>query len=310
MARAQGWKTQMRMAFESTFAQPPSDGYVRMPYRTADIGATQEFSDDPVMGLGREAQEPSRDALEQSGTVSVPLDTRAIGYWLKLLLGAPSTSGSGPYTHTFDTSAEDLPSASIEMAYSAGRILQHLGNMANTLSLTLERSGFVRADIGLTGSTENKLTSSAATSTTEHAFNRFNQTHGLLKRDGTTFADITQASLEYGNGLDPAPTVGDGGVIGAIDEGLITVTGSIRARFSGWDLYDLAANNESFELKMGWRISADQSITFTLPDVRLSRTTFPVEGPGGVESAFSWRSVQPDGGRQMTVELINDLQEY
>jgi hypothetical protein len=48
----------------------------------------------------------------------VPVDVINIGHWLRLLLGAPTTTGTTPnYTHSFGSGAATLPSQAIEVGY-------------------------------------------------------------------------------------------------------------------------------------------------------------------------------------------------
>jgi len=41
MARAQGARAQMALAFETTYGTSPTSGYSKMPFATASLGAEQ-----------------------------------------------------------------------------------------------------------------------------------------------------------------------------------------------------------------------------------------------------------------------------
>jgi hypothetical protein len=47
----------------------------------------------------------------------VPVDLINIGHWLRLLLGAPTTTGSTNFIHTFGSGAASLPSNAMEIGY-------------------------------------------------------------------------------------------------------------------------------------------------------------------------------------------------
>ena len=52
--------------------------------------------------------------MTADGDVVMPLDANAFGFWLKGAFGAPTTTGTGPWTHEFHSGAWTLPSLSIE----------------------------------------------------------------------------------------------------------------------------------------------------------------------------------------------------
>ncbi|MGK7870910.1 hypothetical protein [Falsiroseomonas sp. E2-1-a20] len=47
----------------------------------------------------------------------MPVDLINIGHWLRLLLGAPTTTGTTNYIHTFGSGAAWLPSNAMEIGY-------------------------------------------------------------------------------------------------------------------------------------------------------------------------------------------------
>jgi hypothetical protein len=115
MARAQGARALMALAFETTYGTPPVSGFTRMPFASATLGADQPLLSNELLGYGRDPLPPIKDALTADGNVVVPLDAQAFGFWLKAAFGEPVTTGTeAPFTHEFRSDAWTLPSMAIE----------------------------------------------------------------------------------------------------------------------------------------------------------------------------------------------------
>ena len=92
MARAQGARAQLALAFESTYGTPPVSGFTKMPFISTSLGGEQPLLDNEVLGFGRDPITPARDAFDADGDVVIPLDVENLGFWLKACFGAPTTA--------------------------------------------------------------------------------------------------------------------------------------------------------------------------------------------------------------------------
>jgi hypothetical protein len=99
MARAQGARALMALAFETTYGTPPASGFTRMPFASTTLGAEQPLLNSELLGYGRDPLAPIKDAVTADGDVVVPIDAEAFGFWLKAAFGAPTTTGSGRALH-------------------------------------------------------------------------------------------------------------------------------------------------------------------------------------------------------------------
>jgi hypothetical protein len=113
MARARGANAVMAAAFESVYGTAPGSGYFKLPFVSAELGDEQNLIASDLLGLGREPLPPSRDVVNNSGDVVVPVDLRNFGRWLKLLLAAPTTAQGVAASGHFDFSAQPTTGSSI-----------------------------------------------------------------------------------------------------------------------------------------------------------------------------------------------------
>lgn len=313
MARARGANAVMAAAFETTYGTPPVAGYKKLPFVSSALGDEQNLIASDLLGYGREPLPPSRDVVNNEGDVVVPVDLRNFGYWLKLLLGAPTTvDNSGVYTHTFVSGALTLPSMSIEVGMpelpSYG---MNFGVRANSMKIQLQRSGLLNATMSLIAQGETKVGASAAGSPTEAAIERFSQFMGEIKRDGTSLGHIVSAELTFSNNLDKVEVIRPDGRIEDADPAMVAVSGTVNVRFADTVLLDQAVAGTACELSFGWAIGADKSLLFTLHEVYLPKPKQPISGPGGIQAAFAFQAAEdPALQKTMTVALENDVSTY
>ena len=58
MARAQGARARMALAFETNDGTPPASGYTRMPFASTSLGAVQPLLNSELLGYGRDPRSP------------------------------------------------------------------------------------------------------------------------------------------------------------------------------------------------------------------------------------------------------------
>ena len=89
MARAQGARAQMALAFETVYGTPPGTGFTQMPFITSSLAAEQPLLASELLGYGRDPRAPLLDAITTDGDVEVPIDAVGFGFWLRLHLAPP-----------------------------------------------------------------------------------------------------------------------------------------------------------------------------------------------------------------------------
>ena len=54
MARAQGARAQMALAFETVYGTAPASGYTRVPFASTSLGSEQPLISSELLGYGRD----------------------------------------------------------------------------------------------------------------------------------------------------------------------------------------------------------------------------------------------------------------
>ena len=314
MARAQGARAQMALAFETTYGTPPASGFVRMPFASTTLGAEQPLMNSELLGYGRDPLPPIKDAVTADGNVVVPIDAQAFGFWLKAAFGQPVTSGTapGPFTHEFRSGSWTLPSMSIETGMpEVPRYAMYAGCVLDTLSWQMQRSGLLTATASLVAQGETVATSSAAGTQSELALQRFGHFNGAIARDGQPLGNIVSAEITWANTLDRVETIRSDGRIDGADPSIAALTGRIEVRFADPLLVTQAISGDPCELAFVYTLPSGESLTLVAHAVYLPRPRIEISGPQGVQATFDWQAARDSAlGRMCTVTLINDIEEY
>lgn len=311
MPRAIGANSRLLMFPETTYGTAPSGNWRRMPFLSCDLGAEQPLLDADVIGVGtnRDPAAPFQDTISVTGQAVVPVDLVNIGHWMRLLFGAPSTTGSAPnFVHTFGSGVATLPSNAIEIGYPDVPSYDVLtGVRADGIELDFSPTGPATATIRMIGRGSSRTSTSSGGTATQAAYTAFNKAQGSITRSGSALAQVTGARLTYSNTLEAVRTIRADRLLEGVDPGVARATGQITVRFENTTLLTQAQNGTSAEFALAYTIDANRSLTFTLHEVYLSLAKTPIEGPAGVEATFDFRAAfNATATRMMTTVLRND----
>jgi len=90
--RAYGADATLKAAREVSYGVAPLAGYRSLDFKSTDLSSNQPLGDDPLLGRGRNAQDPYRGLITDEGQIEIPLDLRGTGFWLTALFGDPVTT--------------------------------------------------------------------------------------------------------------------------------------------------------------------------------------------------------------------------
>jgi len=312
MARAQGARAQMALAFETTYGTPPVGGYTRMPFASTSLGAEQPLLNSELLGYGRDPLAPIKDAVTADGDIVMPIDAEAFGFWLKAAFGDPATTGTGPWTHEFLSGNWTLPSLTIETGMpEVPRYATYSGCVLDQLSWQVQRSGLLTATAQMIAQGETVGTTSGAGTPAELALKRFGHFNGAITRDGAALGNVVSAEITYANNLDRVETIRSDGRIDGADPSIAALTGRIEVRFADQTLVTQAINGDPCEFEFAYTLPSGESLTFTVHAVYLPRPRIEISGPQGVQATFDWQAARdPVLGRMCTATLVNDIEVY
>jgi hypothetical protein len=313
MARAQGARAQMALAFETTYGIPPMGGYTQIPFASTTLGSEQPLQTSELLGYGRDPQAPVKDAVTADGNIVVPIDAESFGYWLKGAFGAPVTTGDqAPFTHEFRSGAWALPSLSIETGMpEVPRYALYAGCKVDSVNWQMTRSGLLTATVSVIAQGEEVGLSSSVGQPASVALKRFGHFNGSITRNGTNIGNVVSAELTYANNLDRIETIRADGKINGADPSVAALTGNIVVRFADQTLVSQAINGEACELEFSYMLLTGESLTLTAHAVYLPRPRIEISGPQGVQATFDWQAASdPVLGRMCTVTLHNNWEAY
>ncbi|MGI4879907.1 MAG: phage tail tube protein [Janthinobacterium lividum] len=311
MGRARGSSALMAGAFETTYGTPPTTGFIALPFVSSNLGEERGLIGSDLLGLGREPQDPTYDVANNDGDVTVPVDVRALGYWLKLLFGAPTTTTVTTLKqHVFTSGALTLPSMSIEIGNpDVPNFSTNYGVRGNQLKIALTRSGLLNAVISCIaqGETVPTATTNAGTAAVV-PITRFAQATGTIKRNGAILGSVVGADFTYSNALDKVETIRPDGRIEDADPGMVMLSGSLTTRFKDTTLLTDATGQTPVDLSYGWT-NGLFSLIIDAPRVYLPQVKRPVSGPNGIQAQANWQA-SGGSGHSCTLTLVNDVATY
>jgi hypothetical protein len=313
MSRAYGWNARMLIGFETTYGTPPASGAFHLvPFVSSDLDSAQGLIESNILGLGRDPSQPYQDVINVDGDIVVPVDLRNIGHWLKCVFGAPTTTGTGPYTHEFKSGGLSLPSLAVEVGLpEIPDFPLFSGVRANSIALNFARSGEAQATIGLIGQGETAQGATIDTAPEQADYTRFSQFQGSVKQGGQSLGNVSSAAFTYSNNLERIETIRNDGKIDGVDPGVAALSGNISVRYADTTLMDAARSGTPIDLELAYTIDANNQLVIECHEVYLPKPKRSISGPGGIEASYDYQGAKDALlGNMVTITLINDVESY
>lgn len=315
--RAVGSDARLLAGFEATYGIAPA-AFTKVQFKTSDLSEEKSLGEDPLLGEGRDASDPFYNRPTDAGNFDIPLDVRGSGFWLRGIFGDPVTTDNldGTYTHVF-TAGGDLPSMHFEIGHpklTTPQYYLHAGAKLGGLTFELTDNGPANGQVSVIAQSEIKNGATVDATPDTYILDRFNQSGGAIKIDGSALGHVTGGSFSFDNSLEAITTIRDDGLIDGVDEGTAKTSGSVTVRHStDATLIDAAENETPVGLDYSFTKAGASgfSITFSMPRVFLKKPKKSISGPGGIDLTIDWQASKDDtAGHALQITLLNDVESY
>jgi hypothetical protein len=315
---AQGKQVAIFQMTEATEGVKPTGNHRRLPVKSFGLAPSENIQTEVVLSSSattRDPMDPYRDFIEITGDAVVPLDLTNIGHWLRMLLGAPTTSGTTNFTHVFQSGSNALPSAAFEKVYGdvSGANEGYLGVRANTMALPVQPSGTADVTFGLMALAHTANLTSAPGTPTTATFERFNRFQGSVQRNGAALPAFMQGTINFSNSMEAVRAVRNDRRIEGIDwaEPSATFEGTVRLTAANAAILTEAIAGTPSSFTYTLTIGANKSLAVFLPRMTLTPTGPRLEGPMGIDIPVRGTgSFDATAGCMMRVTLANQTASY
>lgn len=314
MAQAMGSNGRLLVDFETSYGQSPESRAGNfLPFNTCDVKSKQTAKDPATITGGRNPLPQVRGNISADGSVTVPVDESAVGYWLKGLFGSPATTGAASlYTHVFKVGSSQ-PSMVLEKGFcDIGQYAVLNGCKVNNFKIAFGGEDELAATVDILGAKETFSATAYNTGAATIVLNRFTNLQATVEEGGAAVANVTKGEFTISGNLDGTQyNVGGSGLRSNIPVGVYKISGNITALFEGTALMDKAVSGAESSLKVKFT-SGTHSLEFFFPEIAYERTTPGITGPAGVLITLPFQAYYKDhaDASAVKVTLVNGVFSY
>jgi hypothetical protein len=289
------------------------------------LRANEDRENDPTLSGFRGMTRSVAGTRTVSGAAQLSLAPETIGFWLAHLIGKPTVSGTGPYTHSFavdPTGAGALPAGMLfEVDYGAGitapgRYVRYSGCRINQAVFDFPTKGFPSAQIDVLGADFDATAVAPLDATlTDTGHSAWSAKQIVAEfDDGALQICLDALKITIGNDLDADRyCVGNGGVRHDLPEGFFQVSGEASAYFDTADLMNKALDDTDGKIVItlsrgdGLGSAGNESLVLTIPHLVFAANTPPIDGPRGLKLQANFTGHRTTGEIAVTAVLKNAL---
>ncbi len=314
---------------------------VLLPFNSNNLEATQSINTPETKRGHLNPSEPYFDNVSVSGSITIPMDGIAFGYFLKGMFGEAVTTDipvedpALPWTHKHvfkkkvtDNVPDPMPYLTLErqLLGTTSTYNRYTGCKIGKISISFGGTGEFTASIDVSGSNETVETDSFHTHAEdpeEISLARFNKDQVKLVGESaeSSFNTLltTEFSLDVDFSLDADQyIIGNSelpaGVLAGIGEGVMTIGGSTTFVMEDSAMHKNAIDKKKTDMKIEV-VSATSKLVIHLPEVMMSRKTPIADGNGLIKynpefQAFYSNAANNSEEAAIIFELYNNYADY
>jgi hypothetical protein len=317
MSWATGARSQVRIDWESVYGTAPTGSAIAsilLPFTSVDLKDTSKPQKTNILGGGRNVAPPFYPNTAFSGALAGFCDSIAIGYILKAVFGAPTTTGSVNFTHTFKIGAT-TPSFILEKGHpEIPYYYVYKGCKAMGFSVSLAQNGQFTYNVPLICASQTpSATSYDATANYDVSKPTviFDAQDLAVTEGGGAITTLESLSFNYTNNSVVGFGLGGGGSATVAGEGNPTIDGAIKGMFDGNTLIAKGYGKTESSLVATMTRGA-VSLTLAVDELFYSRETPPISGPGGIylDLAYEGCYINAAAASAFRAVLVNTQASY
>lgn len=317
MSRIKGTDTTTAVFEETVYGEAPETPSGQLLYKTAfNVQKTQPRIQDETILENRSRGEPMLDNIDVSGALNQNLSAQSLGILLKHLMGVVNTTGSDPYTHVFTVG--ELPvGLTFENDYGdkitgSGRYIRYHGCKIASANFSFPVSGPITCSFNIIGADGEPASAALDATLTDLGHKAFSSFNASLTEGGDAFGRATSIDLTIDNGLETdGYVIGGQGKRNSLDEGFVSISGTLNAQFANADLMNKALSDTESSMAItvsrgdGLGSAGNESILFAINQLKYEPTTPAIEGPAGLSISLNFFGYAKAADLGMVITLKN-----
>jgi len=290
MAQVTGSNCKLVYDVESTFGTTPgTPNATVIPFKSEGFSADiEQLSSDVITG-NRNATAAFTGNTSVKGSISTELDPY-MGTLLKHLVGSVTTSGaSAPYTHVLKVGSLPTSLCFEKQFTDLTQYFLYNGCRINKGSFDFKPAGVIDTSFDIVGQKRTISGTPIDATATDAGHTPFEGFQAAILEGGSAIATVTACKIDIENDIQSdLYTIGGGGLVSSLPEGMSKVTGSLTAVFDSMTLLNKAINSTESSLKItlaqgtGAGTAGNESIEFFIPELKFKASDPTIKDAKGI----------------------------
>lgn len=311
MAQVTGSNCKLIYDVETTFGTTPTSPASILAY-FKDEGFAQdiELINSNIIRGNRNPTQPVAGNKSIKGSLSTELAPFGQALLLKHLMGAVTTTGATEFTHVFKVGSLPTSLCFEKQFTDLTKFFLYNGVRVAKASFDFKPAGFVDTSFEFVGQKETVSGTSIDATPTDLGHSPFEGFQAAILEGGSSIGTVTAVKFDIDNDIQTdLYTIGGGGLVHSLPEGVVKVSGSMTAIFDSTTLYDKAVAGTESSLKIsltkgtGLGTAGNESIEFLIPELRFKASTPVIKDSKGIMLELPFEAYYTDSTEASALQI-------